>query len=189
VAKDDIDEARADVLAELRSGKQAALDQLIPLVYQELRVIAHRQLAARAPGGTLSTTALVHETYLKLIDQSRANWHDRAHFLAVASIAMRHVLVDRAKAQGALKRGGTRRRLSLEDAHVAVDDQSDGLLQLDEAMNRLAELQPRLARVVECRFFGGLTEEEIAEALGVTVRTVQRDWAKARMLLQRDLSS
>ena len=105
---------------------------------------------------------------------------------------MRHVLVDRAKAQGAqgaLKRGGDRRRLSLEDAHVPVDDQPDALLQLDEAMDRLAQLEPRLARVVECRFFGGLTEDEIAEALGVTVRTVQRDWAKARMLLQRDLSA
>ena len=180
---------RADVLTELRSGRHGALDQLIPLVYHELRAIAHRQLAARARGGTLSTTALVHETYLKLVDQSRADWRDRAHFLAVASIAMRHVLVDRAKARGTLKRGGTRRRITLDDSHIAVDDQPDALLQLDEAMNRLAGLEPRLARVVECRFFGGLTEEEIAEALGVTVRTVQRDWAKARMLLQRELES
>jgi RNA polymerase sigma factor (TIGR02999 family) len=179
----------ADALFDLRNGKAGALDQLIPLVYNELRIIAHRQLAVRARGSTLSTTALVHETYLKLVDQSRADWRDRAHFLAVASIAMRHVLVDRAKAQSTLKRGGTRRRITLEDAHIAVDDQPDALLQLDEAMNRLAQLQPRLARVVECRFFGGLTEDEIAEALGVTVRTVQRDWAKARMLLQRELSS
>ena len=180
---------RSDVLTELRSGRHGALDQLIPLVYNELRVIAHRQLVLRAKGSTLSTTALVHETYLKLVDQSRADWHDRAHFLAVASIAMRHVLVDRAKARAALKRGGERRRITLDDAHIAVDDQPDALLQLDGAMNRLAELQPRLARVVECRFFGGLTEDEIAEALGVTVRTVQRDWAKARMLLQRELEA
>ena len=180
---------RSDVLTELRSGRHGALDQLIPLVYNELRVIAHRQLALRAKGSTLSTTALVHETYLKLVDQSRADWRDRAHFLAVASIAMRHVLVDRAKARAALKRGGERRRITLDDAHIAVDDQPDALLQLDGAMNRLAELQPRLARVVECRFFGGLTEDEIAEALGVTVRTVQRDWAKARMLLQRELEA
>ena len=102
---------------------------------------------------------------------------------------MRHVLVDRAKARATLKRGGERRRITLDDAHIAVDDQPDALLQLDGAMNRLAELQPRLARVVECRFFGGLTEDEIAEALGVTVRTVQRDWAKARMLLQRELEA
>jgi RNA polymerase sigma factor (TIGR02999 family) len=180
---------RTDVLSELRSGRHRALDQLIPLVYNELRVIAHRQLALRARGGTLSTTALVHEAYLKLVDQSQADWRDRAHFLAVASLAMRHVLVDRAKARSTLKRGGERRRITLDDSHIAVNDQPDALLQLDEAMNRLAEFQPRLARVVECRFFGGLTEEEIAEALGVTVRTVQRDWAKARMLLQRELQS
>ena len=181
--------ARNDLLMELRSGRHGAIDQLIPLVYNELRLIAHRQLAARARGSTLSTTALVHETYLKLVDQSRADWRDRAHFLAVASIAMRHVLVDRAKARATLKRGGERRRITLDDAHIAVDDQAEALLQLDEAMNRLAALQPRLARVVECRFFGGLTEDEIAEALGVTVRTVQRDWAKARMLLQRELEA
>ena len=180
---------RTDVLTELRSGRHGALDQLIPLVYNELRAIAHRQLALRARGSTLSTTALVHETYLKLVDQSRADWRDRAHFLAVASIAMRHVLVDRPKARATLKRGGERRRITLDDSHIAVDDQPDALLQLDGAMNRLAELQPRLARVVECRFFGGLTEDEIAEALGVTVRTVQRDWAKARMLLQRELEA
>lgn len=179
----------ADVLTELRNRKHGALDQLVPLVYNELRAIAHRQLAVQARGGTLSTTALVHEAYLKLVDQSHADWRDRAHFLAVASLAMRHVLVDRAKARMTLKRGGERRRITLDDAHIAIDDQPDALLQLDEAMTRLAGLQPRLARVVECRFFGGLTEEEIAEALGVTVRTVQRDWAKARMLLQRDLQS
>ena len=183
------DTNRFDVLTELRSGRHGAIDQLVPMLYNELRAIAHRQLALRAPGGTLSTTALVHEAYLKLVDQSHADWRDRAHFLAVASLAMRHVLVDRAKARSAQKRGGDRKRITLDDAHIAVDDQPDALLQLDEAMNRLAQLQPRLARVVECRFFGGLTEEEIAEALGVTVRTVQRDWAKARMLLQRSLES
>jgi RNA polymerase sigma factor (TIGR02999 family) len=181
--------SRADVLGALGSGRRGALDQLIPVLYQELRAIAHRQLAARARGGTLSTTALVHEAYLKLVDRSRADWRDHAHFLAVASLAMRHVLVDRARAQSALKRGGERRRITLDEAHIPIDDQPDALLQLDEAIDRLAELQPRLARVVECRFFGGLTEEEIAEALGVTVRTVQRDWAKARMLLQRELQS
>jgi len=180
---------RNDLLGDLRTRKHGALEQLVPLVYDELRMIAHRQLANQARGGTLSTTALVHEAYLKLVDQSHADWRDRAHFLAVASLAMRHVLVDRAKARSTLKRGGERRRITLDDAHIAVDDQPDALLQLDEAMTRLAELQPRLARVVECRFFGGLTEDEIAEALGVTVRTVQRDWAKARMLLQRDLEA
>ncbi|MGQ0640771.1 MAG: ECF-type sigma factor [Gemmatimonadaceae bacterium] len=183
--------SRTDVLSELRSGQQASLDRLVPLVYEELRAIAHRHLIARGHGvgATLQTTALVHEAYLKLVDQSRAGWQDRAHFLALASLAMRHVLVDRAKARVALKRGGDHRRITLDEENIAVDDQPEALLQLNEALNRLAELQPRLARVVECRFFGGLTEEEIGEALGLTVRTVQRDWAKARMLLRRALES
>jgi RNA polymerase sigma factor (TIGR02999 family) len=162
---------------------QESLDQLVTQAYDELRAIAHARLAARG-GGTLSTTALVHEAYLKLVDQSQAGWRNRSHFQAVASLAMRHVLVDCAKARHALKRGGTRRRITLDDEELSVDDQAEALLELDEALHRLAELDPRLARVVECRFFGGLTEEEIAEALGVTVRTVRRDWAKARVLLR-----
>jgi len=180
---------RTDVLTELRSGRRESLDRLVPLVYQELRAIAHRQLAARGHGGTLQTTALVHEAYLKLVDQSRAEWRDRAHFLALASLAMRHVLVDRAKARVALKRGGERRAITLDEQEIGADDQPDALLQLNEALERLGEVGPRLVRVVECRFFGGLTEDEIAEALGLTVRTVQRDWAKARMLLRRALES
>jgi RNA polymerase sigma factor (TIGR02999 family) len=178
-----------DILGELRAGGRESVDHLLPLVYDELRRIAHRHLAARdgALAGTLQTTALVHEAYLKLVDQSRARWNDRAHFLALASLAMRHVLVDRAKARLALKRGGARRRISLDEEQIAVDDQPEALLQLHEALNRLAGVEPRLARVVECRFFGGLTEEEIAEAFGITVRTVQRDWAKARVLLRRAL--
>jgi RNA polymerase sigma factor (TIGR02999 family) len=176
-----------DLLKELRSGRRESLDRLVPLVYNELRAIAHRHLAAMGHGATLQTTALVHEAYLKLVDQSRAGWQDRAHFLALASLSMRHVLVDQAKARGALKRGGERRQITLDDAEIGADDQPDALLQLNDAMDRLAEVQPRLVRVVECRFFGGLTEEEIAEALGLTVRTVQRDWAKARMLLRRAL--
>ena len=178
-----------DVLTELRTGGGESLDRLLPLVYQELRSMAHRQLAGRGRGGTLQTTALVHEAYLKLVDQSRADWRDRAHFLAVASIAMRHVLVDRAKARLALKRGGALRRITFDEQEIGVDDQPDALVQLDEALERLGDVAPRLVRVVECRFFGGLTEEEIAEALGLTVRTVQRDWAKARMMLRRALES
>ena len=177
----------ADVLTELRSGSRESLDRLLPLVYDELRVIAHRHLAARGGGATLQTTGLVHEAYLKLVDHSRAQGRDLSHFLALASIAMRHVLVDRAKARVALKRGGATRRITLDEEHIAVDDQPEALLQLHEAMNRLASVQPRLAQVVECRFFGGLTEDEVADALGVTVRTVQRDWAKARMLLRHEL--
>lgn len=177
-----------DVLTELRLGRREAVDRLVPLVYEELRSIAHRQLALRGRGGTLATTELIHEAYLKLVDQSRAQWKDRAHFLALASVAMRHVLVDRAKARVALKRGGTRRRLSLDEQEIGLEDQPEALLQLEEALTGLAAVEPRLARVVECRFFGGLAEAEIAEALGVTVRTVQRDWAKARLLLRHALA-
>lgn len=177
------------VLNVLRSGSRESLDRLVPLLYQELRVLAHRQLARRPNGGTLETTGLVHEAYLKVVAQSRAGVHDRAHFLALASLAMRHVLVDRAKARGRLKREGALARITFDEDKIAVDDQPEALLQLDDALTMLAELEPRLARVVECRFFGGMTEEEIAEALAVTVRTVQRDWAKARMLLRRALES
>jgi len=165
------------------------LDELVAVAYEELRAIAHARLAWRGAGGTLSTTALVHEAYLKLADQSSSKWRDRAHFFAVASLAMRHVLVDFAKARVTLKRGGTRRRITLDDDTIAVDDQADALLQLDDALAQLASLEPRLAKVVELRFFGGLTEDEIAEALGITVRTVRRDWVKARVMLRHVLES
>ena len=178
---------RTDVLEDLRTKRQEALDRLLPIVYHELRAIARRQLAAVAPGNTLVTTALVHEAYLKLVDQSQAEWRDRAHFFGLASIAMRHVLINQAKSRVALKRGGARRRITFEEDVIGLDDQAESLLEIDDALERLGEIEPRLVRVVECRFYGGLTEEEIAEALGVTVRTVERDWAKARMLLRHSL--
>ena len=178
-----------DVLTELRSGARHSLDQVVALTYTELRVIAHRRLAARGPGGTLSTTALVHEAYLKLVDQSRAGWQDLAHFRALASLAMRHVLVDRARERCTVKRGGVHRQITLDDEVMALEDQAEMLLQLNDALERLATVDPRLARVVDCRFFGGLTEQETAEALGLTTRTVQRDWVKARVLLRRLLES
>lgn len=165
------------------------IDEAVALAYRELRAIAHNRLAAGGRGGTLSTTGLVHEAYLKLADGSRARPFGRAHLLAAASLAMRHVLVDRARERATLKRGGVRRRIALEAADLSIDDEPDALLQLDEAMDRLASFEPRLARVVDCRFFGGLTEPETAEALGITVRTVQRDWVKARVLLRRALES
>ena len=168
---------------------QKSVDEVVELTYQELRAIAHRRLVARGRGGTLSTTALVHEAYLKLVDQSQSGWKDRAHFFALASLAMRHVLVDRARERQALKRGGEHRQVTLNDDVTSVEEQADVLLQIDEALERLAAFEPRLARVVECRFFGGLTEADTAEALGVTIRTVQRDWVKARVLLRRALES
>jgi RNA polymerase sigma factor (TIGR02999 family) len=178
-----------DVLTELRSTAQDSLDQVVAVTYTELRAIAHHRLATRGPGGTLSTTGLVHEAYLKLVDQSRAGWRDLAHFRALASLAMRHVLVDRARERCTLKRGGARRQITLDDEVMAAEDAPELLLQLNDALERLATVEPRLARVVDCRFFGGLTEEETAEALDLTTRTVQRDWVKARVLLRRLLES
>jgi len=176
-----------DALEALRSGRRESLDDLTALLYEELREIAHRHRGWNQDA-TLATTALVHEAYLKLVDQSRAQWNDRAHFLALAAVAMRHILTDRARSRLAAKRGGDHAVVTLDDDAVASEEQPGALLQIHEALDRLAAVDERLARIVEYRFFGGLTHEEIAAALGITVRTVERDWAKARVLL-RDLLS
>ena len=173
----------------LRSGRRESLDSLMPIVYEHLRTIARHHLAVRDGGGTLSTTGLVHEAYLKLVGQSRIAWSDRAHFFALASVAMRHVLVDRARARLAHKRDGVLFRVTLDENRVADESQPEALLEINDAIDRLGEVEPRLAKVVECRFFGGLSEDETATALGVTTRTVQRDWVKARMLLRRALAT
>ena len=173
---------------DARPDGSASLDRLLPAVYDELRDIARRQLSGRGPGNTLSTTGLVHEAYLKLVDQQPGRWRDRTHFIALASVVMRHVLVDRARARVAEKRDGQRQRVTLDSELIPADDQPEAMLQLNDAIERLALAEPRLARVVDCRFFGGMTDDEIAEALQVTRRTVQRDWVKARMLLRRALS-
>jgi RNA polymerase sigma factor (TIGR02999 family) len=182
------DTSITSLLADLRAGRREAFDQIVPLVYHELRRSAQRELAAR-PSDTLSTTALVHELYLKLSRSEHAQWRDRAHFLGVAAVAMRHILVDRARKRFAEKRGGPQRVVTLDDALVAGDTQAEVLLELHEALDQLALLDERLARVVECRFFGGMTEKETAEALGITERTVRRDWVKARGLLHQALGN
>ena len=179
----------ADAPESVRSGRRESLDALMPLVYEHLRLIARHQLALRPGGATLSTTGLIHEAYLKLVDQSRIAWSDRGHFFALASVAMRHVLVDRARARLADKREGVLLRVTLDNEQVAGQEQPEVMLEINDAVDRLAEAEPRLAKVVECRFFGGLSEDETAVALGVTTRTVQRDWVKARMLLRRALSA
>lgn len=183
------DLSRTDLLDELRGGTRESLDHLTVLLYDELREIAHRHRSRRDPDATLRTTALVHEAYLKLVDQSRARWNDRAHFLALAAVAMRHILADRAKARVAAKRGGARAPITLDEEAVADTTEPLALLQIHEALDRLEEVDARLARVVEYHFFGGLTHEEIAEVLGVTVRTVERDWKKARTLLRAVMMS
>jgi RNA polymerase sigma factor (TIGR02999 family) len=176
-----------DVLGALRSRTPGSLDEISTLLYAELREIAHRHRLTRGRDGTLATTALVHEVYLKLVDQSRATWTDRAHFLALAAVAMRHILSDRARARMAVKRGRAPHPVTLDEQLVATDASTDALLEIEEALDRLGRIDGRLATIVECRFFGGLTHEEIAEALGVTVRTVEREWAKARILLRLEL--
>jgi RNA polymerase sigma factor (TIGR02999 family) len=175
-----------ELLADLRSGRREAFDQILPLVYHELRRVARRELAVR-PNDSLSTTALVHELYLKFARAERADWRNRAHFLSVAAVAMRHILVDRARRRAAEKRGGPQRHVTLDDNVAAANDQAESLLELHEALDHLALLDERLARVVECRFFGGMTEQETAEALHIGVRTVRRDWIKARALLYHAL--
>jgi RNA polymerase sigma factor (TIGR02999 family) len=170
------------------NGTGEPLDVGVARAYDELRAIAHTRLSARNDHDTLSTTALVHEAYLKLRSQSGSGHFDLPHLLAVSSLAMRHVLVDRARERVAIKRGGSERHvITLDEEELGADDQAEALLQINDALDRLAAWNDRLARVVECRFFGGLTESETATALGLTVRTVQRDWIKARVVLRRAL--
>ena len=179
--------ALPDAHSFVASHDRASLDTLVPVVYRELQAIAHRHLQARANDDTLNSTALVHEAYLKLGRDAGAVWENRAHFFALASMVMRQILTDRARARVAEKRGGVQTRITLEEGTVSVDDQADSLLQLDDALGRLAKVAPRLVRVVEFRFFGGMSEDEIASVLGITTRTVRRDWDKARLLLRRAL--
>ena len=179
------------LLSALRDGEQDAMDRLMPLVYDRLRALAHRQLKRLRPGQTLDTTALVNEAYLKLADRAEAGWSDRAHFLAAAALAMRHILVDHARRQAAQKRPGKENQVLLEEARFGAEERMAAIeiLALDRALDSLAKISERLSRVVEMRFFGGLSAGEIGDALGVTERTVRRDWRKARAYLFRELST
>ena len=165
------------------AGDQASLEGLIALVYDELKVMARRDLARESPGHTLQTTALVHEAYLKLVDTSVVGERGRAYFFAAASRAMRQVLVEHARRRNAVKRGQGAVPVDLDDVQIGVDAFAMELVDLDDALQRLAELNPRQARVVECRYFGGLNVEETAAALDVSPRTVKYDWALARAWL------
>jgi RNA polymerase sigma factor (TIGR02999 family) len=181
----------ADITAQLQAwdaGEPSARERLFPLVYDELRRIAHRQLRRERSGHTLDTTALVHEAYLRLVSPASRDWKDRSHFFAVAAIAMRRILVDYARRYRTGKRGDAPRRVSLTDTVLVAEARADTLLAVDEALTELARIDPRLSHVVECRFFAGLTEEETAGILGVTARTVRRDWTKAKGWLHRTLS-
>jgi RNA polymerase sigma factor (TIGR02999 family) len=182
------------LLEALQRGDRAALDALFPLVYEELRSLAHRQRQRWQGDETLDTTALVHEAYLKLVDQSRASWDSRAHFLATAAKAMRHILMNYARDQRAQKRGGDQPKLSLEalgedfeGLAVLSDDNAELLIALDAALERLAQVNERQSQIVECRFLGGLAIDETAAALGISTASVSRGWALAQVRLFQDM--
>lgn len=176
------------ILQEVSGGDKDAPARLMPLVYDELRRLANHYLRQERPDHTLQPTALVHEAYLKLIDQSRVDWQNRAHFFGVAAQSMRRILVDHARGHRASKRGGVQQKLTLDEAVDYSQSRDIDLVALDDALNLLAELDQRQSRIVELRFFGGLTIEETAEALGVSPATVKVDWSMAKAWLRREIS-
>jgi RNA polymerase sigma factor (TIGR02999 family) len=176
------------LLTEASNGNQPALDALLPLVYNELRRLADHYLRQERPDHTLQATALVHEAYLRLVDQTNISWQNRAHFFSVAAQVMRHILVDHARKVHTEKRGGGEHKLSLDEAVSFFQERDVNLVALDEALNELAQLDAQQSRIVELRFFGGLTIEEIAEVLKITPGTVRYNWRMAKAWLHRAMS-
>ena len=177
------------LLAEWSRGDQAALNKLLPLVHEELRRLAHHYMRRENPGHTLQTSALVNEAYVRLVDQRDVHCQNRAHFFAVAAQVMRHILVDHARTQRRLKRGGDAQQVPLDEAVVMAPERAEELLALDEALSQLEETDPRRSKVVELRYFGGLSIEETAEVLKVNPTTVSRDWRWARAWLYKAVTS
>lgn len=180
--------SRAALVEDLRGGGRDALDRAVTLLYGELREIAHRLRLTR-PDASTDTLTLVHDAYLRLADETSPRWNDRAHFLALAAVVMRHVLTDQARARHAAKREGDRIAVPIDEGALALPQRDADVLELVDALERLEREDERLARVVEYRFFGGLTNDEIGDVLGVDARTVRRDWARARTFLQDSLGS
>jgi len=178
-----------ELLAQWSNGDNAALAELTPLIYDELRRLAHHQMAGQRPDHTLQTTALVNEAYLRLADQTRVNWQNRAHFFAVAARAMRQILVDYARSQQSKRRGGGALKVELEDAAIVSPEQSREIVDLHEALEKLAQLDARKAQVVELKYFGGLNYDEMAEVLKISRVTVRRDWEFAKLWLYTELHS
>jgi RNA polymerase sigma factor (TIGR02999 family) len=177
------------LLMDISGGNRAAVDLLVSLIYEELQVLARRQLRGERASHTLNTTALVHEAYLKLVDQQRVGWQNRAHFFAIAAQAMRRILINHAKSRSAEKRGGGQPLATFDERSVMPEARAEELVALDEALAELTKLNARQSQVVEYHFFGGLTYEEIAEVLAVSVPTVRRDWRLARAWLSRQLKT
>jgi RNA polymerase sigma factor (TIGR02999 family) len=176
------------LLLDWSNGDQAAFHELMPMVYDELRQMAHRYMCRERPGHTLQTTALVNEAYLRLVDQKRVRWKNRAHFFAAAAQAMRRILIDHARKHRYAKRGGGARKISLDDVAVISDERAADLLALDEALFSLASIDSQQSRIVELRFFGGLTIEETAEVLKLSVDMVKREWSTAKAWLFREMN-
>ena len=176
------------LLAAWSNGDESALNELMPLVYAELHRIARRAFGGQDNGNTLQPTALINEAYLKLVNAEKSSFQNRGHFFAVASVAMRQILVNHAQSNLAAKRGGERRKISLDDVELVVHQEAAEVVALHEALKALNEIDPRKSRIVEMRYFGGLSIEETAEALGVSVITVNRDWRLARTWLVRQMN-
>jgi RNA polymerase sigma-70 factor, ECF subfamily len=176
------------LLLDWSRGDKNALDKLMPLVYDELRSLARRYLSRESVGHTLQTTALVNEAYMRLIDQSRVQWQNRAHFFAICAQMMRRILVDHARKQQYAKRGGGAVKISLDDIALLSNEKAAELVALDEALEKLAGMDSRRSRVVELRFFGGLNNEEIASVLGISANTVMRDWNLAKAWLYKSVT-
>ncbi len=170
------------------AGKSPPADKLLPIVYDDLRALAEKYLRGEPSGHTLQPTALVHEAYMKLVDQTRVDWQGRTHFFAVGAQAMRRILVDHARRRRAVKRGGDRQRITVDEQLLAAGRRDEDLLELDEALERLAELDSQQAKMVEMRFFGGLDVAETATALGMSKRTAEREWTMVRSWLRRELA-
>jgi RNA polymerase sigma factor (TIGR02999 family) len=179
----------SQLLLDWGAGDKVAFDALMPLVYEELRRLARHYMRRERQGHTLQTSALVNEAYLRLIDYKRMRWQDRAHFFAVAAQAMRRILVEHARSHSRDKRGGgAARKVSLDEAALLADEQAAEMIALDEALTNLAAFDPRKSHIVELRYFGGLSIEETAEALGISPVTVKRDWNTAKLWLHREIS-
>jgi len=177
------------LLVAWSDGDRAALDQLTPLVYEELRRLAHQYMSQERPGHTLQTSALVNEAYLRLIDQKDVHWQNRAHFFGIAAQMMRRILVDHARQRRYAKRGGAARQVPLDEAMIVSEERAADVVALDQALNSLAEIDPRKSQIVELRFFGGLSIEETAEVLKVSPGTVMREWTLAKAWLKRAVMS
>jgi RNA polymerase sigma-70 factor (ECF subfamily) len=176
------------LLVDWGNGNQAALDRLMPLVYTELRQLAHRYMRRERPGHTMQTTALIHEAYLRLVDQNQVRWQHQAHFFGIAARLMRQILIEHARSHTRAKRGGGVGTISLDEAAIVSQARATELLALDDALERLATIDPRKSQVVELRFFGGLSVEEAAQVLNIAPNTVLRDWRMAKAWLRREIS-